>query len=88
MRGDQRCALYKKRQQMQDVMICIQTNTYIDEPNPMRFDVEEFYLKTYDEAERPVVPRSAGYPYEIIEKCDVTFEFNKYQLPKYPAPTG
>ncbi|HOL60627.1 MAG TPA: DNA polymerase III subunit alpha [Clostridia bacterium] len=80
----------KSDSKMQDVMICIQTNTYIDEPNPMRFDVEEFYLKTYDEmAERlGWCPEALDTPYEIIEKCDVTFEFNKYQLPKYPCPDG
>ncbi|MDD3946554.1 MAG: DNA polymerase III subunit alpha [Clostridia bacterium] len=73
---------------MHDVMLCIQTNAYIDEPNRMRFSADEFYLKSYDEmAERlGWCPEALDMPYEIIEKCDVSFVFNQYQLPAFPCP--
>lgn len=75
---------------MHDVMLCIQTNSYIDEPDRMRFQGNEFYLKTYGEmAERlGWCPEALDTPYEIIDKCDVSFVFNKYQLPAFPCPDG
>ena len=31
---------------MQDVLLCVQTGKTVDDPNRMRFETEEFYLKS------------------------------------------
>ena len=37
----------------QDILLCIQTTSTVDEPDRMRFPNDSFYLKSYDEmAER------------------------------------
>lgn len=75
---------------MHDVMLCIQTNAYIDDQNRMRFQGDEYYLKTSEEmAERlGWCPEALETPYEIADKCDVSFAFNQYQLPAFPCPDG
>lgn len=75
---------------MHDVMLCIQTNSYIDEVNRMRFDGSEFYLKTYEQMAQRLswCADALDTPYEIIDKCDVSFTFNQYQIPAFPCPDG
>ncbi len=74
--------------QMQKVLLCIQTNTTVDEPNPIAFETEEFYLKS--EAEM-----AALFPQEAVEntakiaaRCNVELEFGKTKLPHFEAPGG
>lgn len=41
----------KKDAEYQDVMLCIQTLKTIDDPDRMRFETQEFYLKSPEEME-------------------------------------
>jgi len=75
---------------MHDVMLCIQTNAYVDDQERMRFPCDEFYLKSTDEMAMRLgwCPEALETPYEIADKCDVNFVFNQYQLPAFPCPDG
>ena len=74
----------------QDVLMCIQTGKTVDEPNRMRFETQEFYLKSEAEMRQlyPQVPEAADNTVKIAERCNYDFEFGHYQLPRFKLPTG
>ncbi len=76
--------------QAQKVLLCIQTNTTVDEPNPMAFETEEFYVKSEQEMRRlfPEVPEAVENAARIAERCHVTLEFGHTRLPRFNAPGG
>ncbi|MGI5977150.1 MAG: DNA polymerase III subunit alpha [Candidatus Limivicinus sp.] len=80
----------KKDAQYQDVLLCIQTGRTIDEPNRMRFETQEFYLKTEEEmrALYPEEAEAADNTVKIAEKCNFDFEFGHYHLPCFKLPEG
>ena len=82
--------LSKEDARMQKVLICIQTNTTVDEPNPMAFETEEFYLKPEEEMRAlfPELPEAFDNTVRIAERCRVELTFGQTQLPRFDAPGG
>lgn len=80
----------KKDSEMHDVMLCIQTGSTIDEPDRMRFDTDEFYLKTEDEMRAlfSYAEEAIDNTKEIVDKCNVKLKFNDYLLPSYNDTEG
>jgi DNA polymerase-3 subunit alpha len=74
----------------QDVLLCIQTARYVDEEDRMRFQTDEFYLKSGAEmAERfQDVPEALENTHRIARSCDVTFDFGSIHLPAFTVPEG
>ena len=74
----------------QDVLLCIQTGKTVDEPNRMRFETQEFYLKSEKEMRElfPRHPEAADVTAEIADKCAYDFEFGHYHLPRFKLPAG
>ncbi len=72
----------------QDVLMCIQTGKTLDEENRMRFETEEFYLKSEDEMRDlfKYAPEAIENTNKIAERCNFEFEFGKRHLPKYAVP--
>ena len=85
-------AHYNRREdaKMQDVLLCVQTGKTIDDPNRMRFETEEFYLKSEDEMRQlfPNCEEAIENTAKIAERCNVEFVFNEYHLPAFPVPEG
>ena len=85
-------AHYLKREDAsaQDVLLCIQTGKTLDEPNRMRFEGSEFYLKSEEElaAILPDHPEARTNTVAIAEKCSFDFEFGHYHLPEFRLPEG
>ncbi len=85
-------AHYMKRQDAtaQDVLMCIQTQASVSEKDRMRFENDEFYVKS--EAEMlelfPDIPDAVERSQEIADRCDVNFTFGDYHLPEYIPPDG
>lgn len=75
---------------MQSVLICIQTNTTVDEPGDLEFETEEFYVKSRDEmaALFQNYPGALDNTLKIAEMCNVEFEFGNTKLPLFVAPGG
>ena len=85
-------AHYLRREdaRMQDVLLCIQTGKTVDDPNRMKFQTEEFYLKSEEEL-RQLFPNCAEAfenTQRIADRCNLEFEFNNYHLPSFPVPEG
>ena len=85
-------AHYLRREdaEMQDVLLCVQTGKTVDDANRMKFQTEEFYLKSEDELRKlfPNVPEAFENTVKIAERCNLDFVFNEYHLPSFPVPAG
>ena len=75
---------------MQDVLLCVQTGKTVDDPNRMKFQTEEFYLKSEQELRQlfPNCDEAFENTAKIAEMCNVEFVFNEYHLPSFPVPEG
>ena len=82
--------LRKEDAAMQDVLLCVQTGKTVDDENRMRFETEEFYLKSEEEllALFPGHQQALDNTAAIAERCNVEFIFNQYHLPSFPVPEG
>ncbi len=75
---------------MHDVLLCIQTGRTIDDPDRMKFQTEEFYLKSEQEmaALFPGQPDAIANTQKIADLCNLEIEFGKYHLPQFQIPAG
>ena len=75
---------------IQDVLLCIQTGKTVDDPNRMKFQTDEFYLKSEEELRQlfPNCPEAFENTAKIAQRCNLDFEFHKYHLPSFPVPEG
>ena len=82
--------LRKEDAQMQDVLLCVQTGKTVDNPNRMKFQTEEFYLKSEEQLRElfPGCDEAFENTAKIAEKCNLEFVFNEYHLPSFPIPEG
>ena len=82
--------LRKEDAKMQDVLLCIQTGKTVDDANRMKFQTEEFYLKSEEELRQlfPNCPEAFENTVKIAERCNLEFVFNEYHLPSFPIPEG
>ena len=73
---------------MQDVLLCIQTGKTVEDPNRMRFQTEEFYLKSEEEMQQlfPNCREAFENTEKIAQRCNLDFVFNQYHLPSFPVP--
>lgn len=74
----------------QDILMCIQMGTTVDEENRMRFSNDQFYLKSEDEMRKifASIPEACDNTEKIAQQCDVTFTFGELHLPDFQAPEG
>ena len=77
--------IYQSDAKMQKVLLCIQINKTLDEPNGMEFENDEFYLKSADEMEKLFKghTEAVANTVKIADRCNVEFEFGKIKLPKF-----
>ena len=82
--------LRKEDAEMQDVLLCIQTGKTVDDENRMKFQTQEFYLKSEEELRSlfPNCDEAIENTARIAERCNVEFVFNQYHLPSFPVPEG
>lgn len=82
--------LRKEDAEAHDVLLCIQTGKLLADENRMRYEPRNFYMRS--EAEMRAL--FAGYEDaventgRIAERCNLEFEFGKYQLPEFKLPEG
>lgn len=80
----------REHDEMQDVLLCIQTGKTVDDPGRMKFQSRELYLKS--EQEMALVfgelREAMDNTVRIAERCHVTLEFGKLHLPEYKVPEG
>ena len=73
-----------------DAMLCIQTGAKIEDEKRMRFEGQQFYLKSRSEMERVFaeVPEAVVNTEAVAEMCDLTIPFptGSERYPKFPLP--
>ncbi|MCL2023067.1 MAG: DNA polymerase III subunit alpha [Oscillospiraceae bacterium] len=74
--------------ELQQVLLCIQTNHRIGEDTGMDFGTDEFYVKSEQEMLSlfPEAPEAIHNTQEISDKCNLEIEFKNYKLPKFTPP--
>ncbi|MEA2296924.1 MAG: polymerase subunit alpha, partial [Solirubrobacteraceae bacterium] len=70
-------------------LLCVQTKSTLEQPK-MRFDTNEFYLKSSDEMTQSFAdfPGSVEASLEIAGRCDVDIELGRMLIPRFPCPDG
>jgi len=73
-----------------DLMLCLQTGKTINEPNRMKFDTDQLYVKSTDEiaAEFKELPEAVANTVRIAEACNLELALNQTHLPQYKVPDG
>jgi DNA polymerase-3 subunit alpha len=73
-----------------DVLLCVQTGKQLDTPKRMKFDSQEYYLKSPQEMALlfPELPEALLNSVRIAEQCSVDPLAYKAQLPNYDIPPG
>jgi DNA polymerase-3 subunit alpha len=71
-----------------DILLCVQTGKQLDNPKRMRFDSQEYYLKSPQEMARlfPELPDALTNSVRIAEQCSVDPLAYKAQLPAFDVP--
>ena len=82
--------LRKEDAESHDVLLCIQTGKMVEDENRMRYEPQNFYVRSTEEMEALF----SGYPeavensLRIAEACNLEFTFGKYHLPQFQLPAG
>ncbi len=73
-----------------DVLLCIQTGSRLSEENRMRFNSEEFFLKSEEQmlSAFSAHPEAVANTMEVADRCNVEIELENMLLPHYPVPEG
>ena len=83
-------AHYVKREEspLQDLYICIQTNTTVHDEKRLRMEDDSYYIKSPEEMARlfPDFPGALENTRLIADMCNVDLDFGQTHLPKYATP--
>ena len=82
--------LRKEDAESHDVLLCIQTGKTVDDENRMRYEPQNFYLRSTEEMEALFVgyPDAVANTQRIADMCQLEFTFGKYHLPEFQLPEG
>jgi len=71
-----------------EILLCIQTGKMMNDPNRMRWNTPDFYLKTRDEMMELFgeLEDAVDRTWEIAQRCNVTLEKVKEPFPKFDVP--
>src|SRR5579862_2052869 len=74
----------------QDVMVCIQTGKSIQDTNRMKFEGNQFFVKSHDEMYRVFkdAPSVLSRTLDIAERCNLKLEKVSSPFPHFDVPPG
>lgn len=78
----------KQDAKIHDILMCIQMGKTVDDPFRMKFEGEEFYLKSRNEMLDLFEDNidAVNNTLKIAEMCNVDFDFDTIHLPQYDVP--
>lgn len=82
--------LTKEDAKYQDILMCIQMEKKVSDPDRMKFETDEFYIKSPEQMAElfDYAPEAITNTVEIAKRCNVEFDFNTRHLPSYDVPDG
>ena len=71
-----------------EVLLCIQTGKRMTDEDRMKFETNDFYIKSPEEMKEffKNIPEAIENTVKIAQKCNVEFEFGHTILPNYDVP--
>ncbi len=80
----------KSDAEFQDILMCVQTGKTVDDPDRMKMESSELYVKSADEMEALFghIPEAIENTVRIAERCNVDIEFGTLHLPEFDIPGG
>ena len=92
--------VHQQDAEAQDVLLCLQTGKDLHDPNRMRFENDQFYLKTADEmrlafgssvrdgvfTNEAAVDAALDATREIADKCKLEIPMGQLLMPHFPIP--
>jgi DNA polymerase-3 subunit alpha len=78
----------KSHSHAHDCLICIGTQTQLADTKRMRYEPEQFYLRTAEEMKSRFAdtPEAVKNTLEVAEKCNLEIEFGKLHYPVFHPP--
>lgn len=75
---------------LQDILLAIQTNSTVNDPDRMRMSDNSYFLRSPKEMSKlfAEVPSSLSNTLLIAERCNVDLGFKGYHLPEFNVPEG
>jgi DNA polymerase-3 subunit alpha len=75
---------------IQELLVCIQTNTTLSDPKRLKSDSDQLYFKSPQEMWEVFkdLPEALSNTIRIAEMCNVDLSFTQYQLPEFDVPEG
>ena len=74
-----------------DLLLCIGTGSNLDTPGRLRFESNEFFLKSPEQMRRLFggeLPDAMDNTLRVAEMVDLRLEFDQLRLPHFPVPDG
>jgi DNA polymerase III alpha subunit len=75
---------------LQEILLAIQTQTVLSDPDRMKMSDDSYYLRTPEEMSNifAEIPESLSNTLLIAERCNVDLSFKGYHLPDFTVPEG
>jgi len=75
---------------LQDIRMCISTNSTISDSKRLKMEGDSFYLKSGEEMMElfKELPDAITNTQLIAERCELVLPFGEIHLPRYPVPDG
>ncbi len=75
---------------VQDVLMCIQMGKEVDDPYRLKYETDQFYLKSEEEMREIFgqIPDAIENTQKIADMCNVEFSFDERHLPEFKLPDG
>ena len=82
--------ILEQHARLQDILICIHTNTNIEDAKRLRMEEPSYYLKSPEEMAELFkdLPDAISNTQAIADKCDLDIDFSRLRLPLYDVPEG
>lgn len=74
-----------------DILLCLQTGKTIGTEGRMRFESDQFYVKSAEEFDRAfahVAPEALSNTLAIAERCAVRLDLGRNRIPEFRVPDG
>jgi len=75
---------------IQEILLCIQTNTSLSDPKHMRMAGEDYHLRSPQEMAALFleIPEALANTRRVAEMCNLKLDFNRLHLPDFAVPPG
>jgi len=73
-----------------DILLCLQTNKTLNDPDRLRMSDNSYYLKSPEEMGQLFadLPEALENTLRVAELCNLELEFGRVELPEFPLPAG